>query len=51
MPNKEYDDNWDELPRFAGEALKTFNEIVGEYPYPQQLFRVVMVEMEYPMIT
>ena len=51
-PNKEYDDNWDELPRFAGEALKTFNEIVGEYPYPQ--YTVIQGGdggMEYPMIT
>ena len=51
-PNKDYNDNWDELPRFTGEALKTFNEIVGAYPYPQ--YTVIQGGdggMEYPMIT
>ena len=51
-PNKEYNDKWKKLPRFATQAMQFFNEFVGKYPYPQ--YTVIQGGdggMEYPMIT
>ena len=51
-PNDEYDKPWTELPRFAVEAMRFFNDFVGRYPYPQ--YTVAQGGdggMEYPMMT
>ena len=52
QPDKEYNDAWKELPRFATKAMAFFNEFIGPYPYPQ--YTVVQGGdggMEYPMVT
>ena len=51
-PNKEYNSKWKDLPRFAAQAMRFFNEFVGPYPYPQ--YTIIQGGdggMEYPMIT
>ena len=51
-PNDEYDKPWTEIPRFAVQAMRFFNDFVGRYPYPQ--YTVAQGGdggMEYPMIT
>ncbi|MBM72254.1 MAG: peptidase M1 [Crocinitomicaceae bacterium] len=51
-PNKEYNKQWKELPRFATQSMAFFNEFIGKYPYPQ--YTVIQGGdggMEYPMIT
>jgi hypothetical protein len=51
-PNDEYDKPWTEIPRFAVQAMRFFNDFVGRYPYPQ--YTVAQGGdggMEYPMMT
>jgi len=51
-PNDEYDKPWKEMPRFAVQAMRFFNDFVGRYPYPQ--YTVAQGGdggMEYPMMT
>ena len=52
VPNEEYDEAWRKLPRFAIQAMRFFNDFIGEYPYPQYtIAQGGDGGMEYPMMT